>query len=152
MAAFLKKTLKRQHISQTIRSSLPTRLTTTTCAYADLSDFFYVWLREALRPIYPSVVRNDGRTQSRRAGGRSYRHGGKDAAEAFFLDGMTQAMHNLANRLIRPFPVTIYYAFKQSETKRRWHIITGWETFLEAVFGWICLTGTWPMRTELGVA
>jgi len=79
-----------------------------------------------------------------------YRHGNKDKAEAFFLDGMTQAMHRLAKQAHPSSPVTIYYAFKQSETKSETGTAsTGWETFLDAVIhSGFALTGTWPMRTE----
>ena len=79
-----------------------------------------------------------------------YRHGGKDKAEAFFLDGMTQAMHRLAEQAHPAFPVTIYYAFKQSESEGgEGTASTGWETFLDAVIrAGFAISGTWPMRTE----
>jgi putative DNA methylase len=80
-----------------------------------------------------------------------YRHGSKEGAERFFLDGMTAAMHNIAEKAHGGFPVTIYYAFKQSDTKESGTASTGWETFLAAVLrAGFALTGTWPMRTELG--
>ena len=80
-----------------------------------------------------------------------YRHGGKEKAEAFFLDGMTQAMHRLAEQAHPAFPVTIYYAFKQSESDGdEGTASTGWETFLDAVIrAGFAISGTWPMRTEL---
>ena len=78
-----------------------------------------------------------------------YRYGGKEAAERFFLDGMTAAMHRLAVQAHPAFPVTIYYAFKQSETRDDATASTGWETFLQAVISaGFAITGTWPMRTE----
>jgi putative DNA methylase len=79
-----------------------------------------------------------------------YRHGGKEEAEAFFLEGMTRAMHRLAEQAHQGFPVTIFYAFKQSESESRGGTAsTGWETFLDAVIrAGFALTGTWPMRTE----
>jgi putative DNA methylase len=78
-----------------------------------------------------------------------YRHGGKIQAETFFLEGMTEAMHRLAEQAHPAFPVTIFYAFKQSETEIGGTASTGWETFLEAVIqAGFSLTGTWPMRTE----
>jgi len=46
----------------------------------------------------------------------AYRHGSKEKAEAFFLDGMTRAMHRLAEQAHPAFPVTIYYA---SNSQRR---------------------------------
>jgi putative DNA methylase len=79
-----------------------------------------------------------------------YRHGGKEKAEAFFLDGMTHAMTRIAQLSHQGFPVTIYYAFKQAETKQASGTkSTGWETFLSAIIqAELAITGTWPMRTE----
>jgi putative DNA methylase len=119
-------------------------------AYADLSDFFYVWLRRALQPILPQLFPTLAVPKAEELVATPYRHGGKDAAEKFFLDGMTSAMHRLAELSHPAFPATIYYAFKQSETSgSEGTASTGWETFLDAVvragFG---LSGTWPMRTE----
>jgi putative DNA methylase len=80
-----------------------------------------------------------------------YRHGSKERAETFFLDGMTRAMHRLAEQAHPAFPVTIYYAFKQTESEGAdGNASTGWETFLDAVIrAGFAMTGTWPMRTEL---
>ena len=119
--------------------------------YADLSDFFYVWLRRNLRGVFPALFATMATPKTDELVATPYRHGGKDAAEAFFLDGMTTAMHNLAERMHPAFPITIYYAFKQSETDTSGTGNAGWETFLEALIraGFV-ITGTWPMRTELG--
>ena len=121
--------------------------------YADLSDFFYVWLRRSLRPIFPNLYATLAVPKAEELIATPYRHGSKEKAEVFFLDGMTAAMHNLAAQAHSAFPVTIYYAFKQSDTKDEGSSThsTGWETFLEAVLrAGFTLTGTWPMRTELG--
>ncbi|ENU4132293.1 DUF1156 domain-containing protein [Pseudomonas aeruginosa] len=120
--------------------------------YADLSDFFYVWLRRSLRAIFPDLYATLAVPKAEELVATPYRHGSKDKAEAFFLDGMTAAMHNLAIQAHPIFPVTIYYAFKQAETKAEAGTSsTGWETFLAAVLkAGFALTGTWPMRTELG--
>ena len=120
-------------------------------AYADLSDFFYIWLRKNLKPIYPSLYATLVVPKLEELVATPYRHGGKTQAEAFFLDGMTSAIHNMAAHAHPAFPVTIYYAFKQAETKGEAGThSTGWETFLEAVLrAGFALTGTWPMRTEL---
>ena len=127
--------------------------------YADLSDFFYVWLRRSLRPICPDLFATVAVPKVEELVATPYRHGGKEEAEAFFLDGMTQAMKRLAEQTHPAFPVTIYYAFKQSESARRTNAVgtpalpgisTGWETFLDAVIrAGFAVTGTWPMRTEL---
>lgn len=118
--------------------------------YADLSDFFYVWLRRSLRPIFPDLYATLAVPKAEELVATPYRHGGKEQAETFFLDGMTAAMNNLAQHANSAFPVTIYYAFKQSDTKEQGGThSTGWETFLEAVLrAGFTITGTWPMRTE----
>ncbi len=117
--------------------------------YADLSDFFYVWLRRSLQPIFPDLFATLAVPKAEELVATAYRHGGKDKAEAFFLDGMTQAMHRLAGQAHPAFPVTIYYAFKQAESDEEGTSSTGWDTFLAAVIeAGFALTGTWPMRTE----
>ena len=120
--------------------------------YADLSDFFYVWLRKSLKPIFPNLYATLAVPKAEELVATPYRHGSKEQAEAFFLDGMTRAMHNLAEQAHPAFPVTIYYAFKQSESKdEAGTSSTGWETFLDAVLrAGFAISGTWPMRTELG--
>lgn len=118
--------------------------------YADLSDFFYVWLRRSLRPIFPELYATMAVPKAEELIATPYRHGSKDKAEIFFLGGMTSAMHNLAEQAHPAFPVTIYYAFKQAETQAETGTSsTGWETFLDAVLkAGFALCGTWPMRTE----
>lgn len=119
--------------------------------YADLSDFFYVWLRRSLKLIYPELFATLAVPKAEELVATPYRHGSKEKAEVYFLDGMTEAMHSLAEQAHPGFPVTIYYAFKQAETKGdAGTFSTGWETFLAAVLkAGFALTGTWPMRTEL---
>lgn len=118
--------------------------------YADLSDFFYVWLRRTLRPIFPNLYATLAVPKAEELVATPYRHGSKDKAEAFFLNGMTDAMHNLVEQSHPAFPVTIYYAFKQAETNEdAGTSSTGWETFLASVLkAGFALSGTWPMRTE----
>ena len=118
--------------------------------YADLSDFFYVWLRRSLKPVFPDLFTTLAVPKAEELVAMPYRHGSKENAEAFFLDGMTQAMHSLTEQAHPAFPVTIYYAFKQSETESESGTAsTGWETFLNAVIqAGFALGGTWPMRTE----
>ncbi|ELZ5574040.1 DUF1156 domain-containing protein [Escherichia coli] len=117
--------------------------------YADLSDFFYVWLRKSLRPIFPGLYASMAVPKVEELVATPYRHGGKEGAEAFFLDGMGKAIHQLAEQAHPAFPVTIYYAFKQSETKADGTSSAGWETFLQAVIdAGFAINGTWPVRTE----
>ena len=119
--------------------------------YADLSDFFYVWLRRTLRPIFPDLFATLAVPKAEELVATPYRHGGKEQAETFFLEGMTLAVQRLAAQAHPAFPVTIYYAFKQSETDSAdGTSSTGWETFLDAVIrAGFAISGTWPMRTEL---
>ena len=119
--------------------------------YADLSDFFYVWLRRSLRLVFPDLFATLAVPKTEELVATPYRHGSREAAENFFLEGMARTMQGLARQTHPAFPVTIYYAFKQSETKGATGMAsTGWETFLDAVIrAGFSVTGTWPMRTEL---
>jgi putative DNA methylase len=119
-------------------------------AYADLSDFFYVWLRRSLRDVFPVLFSTIIVPKAEELVATAYRHGGRDSAEAFFLNGMTEAMKSLSAQSHPAAPVTIYYAFKQSDSGTgSGTSSSGWETFLDAVCraGFV-LSGTWPMRTE----
>ena len=138
-------------------SSSPPRVVSTdppyydNIAYADLSDFFYVWIRRSLRSTFPDLFATLAVPKSNELVASPYRHGTKEKAEAFFLSGMSRVMKGLADQTHSAFPVTIYYAFKQSERRGEDGIAsTGWETFLDAVIrSGFAIGGTWPMRTEL---
>ena len=118
--------------------------------YADLSDFFYVWLRRSLGPVFPDIFATLAVPKAEELVATPYRHGSKEKAEAFFLNGMTLSMERLAEQSHAALPVTIYYAFKQSESNSDGGTAsTGWETFLNAVVrAGFAISGTWPMRTE----
>lgn len=119
-------------------------------SYADLSDFLYVWLRRCLRPVYPALFATLAVPKAEELVATPYRHDSKEEAERFFTHGMTEALQSLVERSHPAFPVSIYYAFKQSETTDDGGTSsTGWETFLQAVVdAGFSVTGTWPMRTE----
>ena len=118
--------------------------------YADLSDYFYYWLRQSLGPVFPDLFSTLAVPKAEELVATPYRHGDKVKAEAFFLDGMTEAMHRLSVHANSLFPVTIYYAFKQTENNGDEGVTnTGWDTFLAAVVrAGFSITGTWPVRTE----
>ena len=118
--------------------------------YADLSDFFYVWLRRSLRSVFPDLFATLAVPKAEELVATPYRHGNEEKAEAFFLAGMTEAMRHLAAQAHPGFPVTIYYAFKQSEKKGdEATSSTGWETFIAAVIrAGFAISGTWPLQTE----
>lgn len=118
--------------------------------YADLSDFFYVWLRRTLRSVFPNVLATIAVPKHEELVATPSRHGGDDQAERFFLEGMTAAITNLAKLSHPEVPITIYYAFKQSDTNAQENTSsTGWETFLNAVLtAGLAIVGTWPLRSE----
>ena len=118
--------------------------------YADLSDYFYVWLRHTLRDIYSDLFATLEVLKAEELVATPYRHGSRQKAEVFFLEGMTRAMRCLAGKTHSAFPVTIYYAFKQSEQTNNGITSSGWETFLDAVLdAGFSISGTWPVRTEM---
>jgi len=118
--------------------------------YADLSDFLFIWLKRSLKDIYPDLFSFLATPKADELIAAPYRQGGREAAEAFFLDGMRQAIANMARQSSDLFPATIYYAFKQSEVAQEGISSTGWATFLQAVLdAGYSVVSTWPIRTEL---
>ena len=119
--------------------------------YADLSDFFYVWLRRSLTGVWPDLFRRLTTPKDRELVATPYRHGGRDQAEAFFMQGMSEALGAMRKAAVEEAPLTIYYAFKQSEIAEDGVTSAGWASFLQAVVdSGLAVDGTWPMRTELG--
>ena len=118
--------------------------------YADLSDFFYVWLRHCLREVLPDLFATVTVPKSEELVATPARHGGKAEAEAFFVDGMRRAVESAGLRSHSAFPMTIYYAFKQAEVQDEGgRTSTGWETFLSALANsGFSITGTWPLSAE----
>ena len=117
--------------------------------YADLSDYFYVWLRRNVREIYPELSETITVPKAEELVATPYRHGGRSNAESHFLSGMTQAVSNLAQQSSTMFPAAIYYAFKQSEVEKEGLSSTGWATFIQSVISaGYSIVGTWPVRTE----
>ena len=117
--------------------------------YADLSDFFYVWLRRTLRGVWPDLFRRVLAPKDEELVATPYRHGGKGAAEWFFTEGIARALHNMHGASVEDVPVTIYYAFKQAEVAKEGLTSPGWATFLQGVVdaGFV-IDGTWPVRSE----
>lgn len=117
--------------------------------YADLSDFFYIWIKATLSSVYPETLSVLATPKADELVATPYRHGGKEAAELFFLSGMTQAISRMALHSSSEFPAAIYYAFKQSEVAEGGVSSTGWATFLSAIIeAGYSVVGTWPIRTE----
>ena len=117
--------------------------------YADLSDFFFVWLRRSLADIDPSLFSILSTPKSEELVATRNRYGTQEAADSFFLQGMSLAVGRMAEYASEDFPTTIYYAFKQSEVEQEGISSTGWATFLQALINaGFSVVGTWPVRTE----
>lgn len=119
--------------------------------YADLSDFFYVWLRKSLRTIHPSVVGTMLTPKADELVANPYRHDGKQGAEKFFIEGFNSVFRRIREGEANPdVPMTVYYAYKQQDRgKDGGTSSTGWHTLLDGLIqsGWE-ITATWPMRSE----
>lgn len=117
--------------------------------YADLSDFFYIWLRDCVKSVYPSLFSTLETPKSDEIVASHYRHNNRSDADLFFMQSMKKAIHRLSEISNSSFPITIYYAYKQAESDFSGTYSTGWITFLDAVVdSGLAIVGTWPMRTE----
>lgn len=117
--------------------------------YADLSDFFYVWLRRSLLSVWPDLFRRLTTPKAEELVATPHRHGSKDQAEAFFMEGMARALAAMRKAATNDEPLAIYYAFKQAEMATEGITSAGWASFLQAVVdAGLAVDGTWPVRTE----
>ncbi len=123
--------------------------------YADLSDYFYVWLRRMLREVYPDDFGTMLVPKATELIASTYRHGSRERAQAYFESGMRETFGKLRRSVIKGFPLTVYYAFKQQDAgflqgaADTQVASTGWETMLTSLIeSGFSIVGTWPMRTE----
>lgn len=119
--------------------------------YSDLSDFFYVWLRRTLRAVHPDLLSTMLVPKAEELVANQYRHDGKGGAKAFFEEGFRRVFARAREAADPSLPITVYYAYKQSESDVGGSASTGWETLLDGMIrsGWE-ITSTWPLRSELG--
>lgn len=119
--------------------------------YSDLSDFFYVWLRRTLRPIYGGLLSTLLVPKAEELVANPYRHGGPSGARDFFEGGFKAVFARARESALADYPITVWYAFKQSEADDSGEVSTGWEVLLEGMIqsGWE-ITSTWPVRSERG--
>jgi putative DNA methylase len=118
--------------------------------YADISDFFYVWLKRSLAKVWPDLFRRLTTPKREELVATRYRHGSKQQAEVFFMEGMSEALTAMRKAATDGEPLAIYYAFKQSELAEEGIVSAGWASFLHAVVdAGLAVDGTWPVRTEL---
>jgi putative DNA methylase len=121
--------------------------------YADLSDYFYIWLRRSLQKFYPDLLNTMLTPKAEEMIASPYRHeGSRERAAAFFEKALGTSIGQWRRHGHTDYPTTIFYAFKQAETDTAGTASTGWETFLSGVINQdFCITGTWPLRTERSV-
>jgi putative DNA methylase len=118
-------------------------------AYADLSDFFYPWIKRGYARYDKTLLGTIATPKDGELVATPYRHGSKENADKFFMEGMTAALRNIASESLESEVATIYYAFRQSEEGDAGYSSKGWEAFLEAVLtAGLAITATWPLRTE----
>jgi putative DNA methylase len=118
--------------------------------YSDLSDFFYVWLRRSLRDVHPALLSTMLVPKAEELVANPHRHNGKAGAKEFFEDGFRKVFAHARMDAREDYPITVWYAFKQSDSDENGEASTGWETLLEGMIrsGWE-ITSTWPNRSEL---
>lgn len=119
--------------------------------YADLSDFFYPWLRSALKDIYPDLFATITTPKAEELVADHVRLGGKNEAAEYFEDGFKRVFNKIIKESYPDSVTTVYYAFKQVDTGDEEDIAvsTGWETILSALISaGLSITATWPVRTE----
>jgi len=118
--------------------------------FADLSDFFYVWLRRSLRDIHPALLDTMLVPKAEELVADPFRRNGKEGAKEFFEDGFVRVFAHARKNALSSYPITVYYAFKQSEAGSEGTSSRGWETLLDGMIrsGW-AITATWPVRSEL---
>ena len=119
--------------------------------YSDLSDFFYIWLRRSLRDVHPELLSTMLVPKAQELVANPYRHEGRSGARSFFEEGFRRVFTRARESALSDFPITVYYAFKQSDAGDDGTASTGWETLLDGMIrsGW-AITATWPMRSERG--
>jgi putative DNA methylase len=156
-------TIRQQNSMQPIATTTPYLISTDppyydNIGYAELSDFFYIWLRHSLNDIYPTLFSTMLVPKASELVATTHRFGGsKEAAKDFFEQGLHQVFQNLRRIQTGDYPLTVYYAFKQTEEQENPDATTtpdiastGWETILTALINTnFIITGTWPIRTEL---
>ncbi|MBA2283086.1 MAG: DUF1156 domain-containing protein [Acidimicrobiia bacterium] len=122
--------------------------------YADLSDFFYVWLRQCLSTVHPELFGTVLVPKAEELIAEPARQGSWDEAASFFETGLRTVFARILDTQVEGIPFTVFYAFKQSEAVEDVEgnierASTGWETMLQGLLdAGAMITGTWPMRTE----
>ncbi|MDR1422728.1 MAG: DUF1156 domain-containing protein [Coriobacteriales bacterium] len=118
--------------------------------YADLSDFFYVWLSKTLYLILPRAISTILTPKAEELVAEPFRHGSQEKARQFFIDGFNKVFRSIRQTGRGDLLITVYYAYKQQDSESDGTSSTGWYTLLDGLIqaGWT-ITATWPVRSEL---
>lgn len=117
--------------------------------YADLADFFYIWLRRSLASTFPEVTATMLTPKAEELVANPFLHGGREKAEEHFERGFVRTFTRIREKHAADLPITVFYAFKQSESDEAGTASTGWETMLQGLIeAGLTITATWPIRTE----
>ena len=120
--------------------------------YADLSDFFYVWLRQAVGSIYPDEFSTVLTPKSGEMVATPHRFDGStSAADKHFEEHLRSAFMLMREHAAADKPLALFYAYKEAEVRDggATAVSPGWDTFLSGLIdSGFQITGTWPMRTE----
>ncbi len=116
--------------------------------YADLSDYFYVWLRRSLRDVLPDFFATVATPKRTELIAEPARHGGdRSAATNFFIEGFTETFGVLGNASHPDLPMLIVYAHRQEESNDGGLTATAWDAMLSAILqAGLRIAGTWPIH------
>ena len=115
-------------------------------SYAELSDFFYVWLRAGLRDVHPDLFAGIASPKDEEITAIASRF---DNPRERFTELLNKTLRLIREHCTPEFPSSLFYAYKQKEEHSEGTTSTGWETMLTAlVDSGFQIIGTWPMRTE----
>lgn len=110
--------------------------------YADISDFFYIWLRRSIGHLYPEHFASEGTPKKTEAVADANRYGGSKEKARKAYEEMMEKSFQEANRVLKfDGQMTIVYAHKTT---------LGWSTLVDAMRkAGFTVTEAWPLDTEM---
>jgi putative DNA methylase len=115
--------------------------------YANLSDYFYTWIRRALLGVYPELFSTIATPKDGELIAEPARHASADDAKTYFIDGFTETFSALSRASRPDLPLLVVYAYKEQEAQGDGRVSAGWEAMLEAVLrAGLTVVGTWPVH------
>lgn len=109
--------------------------------YADLSDFFYVWLKRTIGDLYPDLFSTPLTPKSQEMVTDASKAGGMEQAKQRFETMLTQAFREMHRVLKTDGTAVIVFAHKTTEA---------WETIINALLdAGLYMSASWPIHTEM---